>query len=172
MASLLSSALVYPGYMAYERLVDFVQNRMRMSHVYQPVMLTALLRHGGRRSTTEIARSILAHDESQVEYYEDVTNNMVGRVLRRHGIVHRQDGVYSLVGYEDLDEEQVGRLIEMCEAKLEEYKARRGKRIWQHRKAAAGYISGTLRYEVPKRARFRRELGGRQGVRSGSQPPP
>ncbi len=78
--------------MAYERLVDFVQNRMRMSHVYQPVMLTALLRHGGRRSTTEIARSILAHDESQVEYYEDVTNNMVGRVLRRHGIVHRQDG--------------------------------------------------------------------------------
>jgi ATP adenylyltransferase len=68
--------------MTYERLADFVQKRMRMSHVYQPLMLMALLRGGGRRSSAEIAKSILAHDESQVEYYEKVTNNMVGRVLR------------------------------------------------------------------------------------------
>jgi ATP adenylyltransferase len=36
----------------------------------------------------------------------------------------------------------------------------RGKRIWQHRTASSGYISGTLRYEVLKRARFRCELCG------------
>ena len=114
--------------MTYERLADFVQNRMRMSHVYQPVMLLALLRGGGRSSTTEIARSILAHDESQVEYYEDVTKNMVGRVLKSHGIVEKGDGDYSLVGYEDLDEAQIQALIELCEAKLDEYKARRGRR--------------------------------------------
>jgi hypothetical protein len=70
--------------MTYERLADFIQNRMRMSHVYQPVMLMALLRAGGRASTRDIARSILAHDESQVEYYGNVTKNMVGRVLRNH----------------------------------------------------------------------------------------
>ena len=108
--------------MTYERLADFVQNRMKMSHVYQPVMIMALLRGGGRRSTTEIAKSILAHDESQVEYYEKVTNNMVGRVLRSHGIVEKDRGEYSLVGYEDLDDEQVERLLELCRAKLEEYK--------------------------------------------------
>jgi ATP adenylyltransferase len=61
--------------MTYEQLLDFVQNRMRMSHVYQPLMSMALLRGGGRCSTNEIARSILAHDESQVEYYEKVTNS-------------------------------------------------------------------------------------------------
>ena len=55
--------------MTYDQLVDFVQNRMRMSHVYQPVMLAALLAHGGKCSTAEIARAILAHDESQVEYF-------------------------------------------------------------------------------------------------------
>jgi len=61
---------------SYEQLADFVENRMRMSHVYQPVMLLTLLRAaGGKSSTTQIARSILAHDESQVEYYEDVTKN-------------------------------------------------------------------------------------------------
>src|SRR5215203_4089952 len=108
--------------MTYERLADFVQNRMRMSHVNQPVMLMALLRDGGRCSTTEIAQSILAHDESQVEYYEKVTNNMVGRVLRNHGIVEKDGSEYSLVGYEDLEEEQVERLVDLCRSKLEEYK--------------------------------------------------
>ena len=48
--------------MTYERLADFVHNRMRMSHGYQPVMLLALLRGGGRSSTGEIARSILLYD--------------------------------------------------------------------------------------------------------------
>jgi ATP adenylyltransferase len=70
--------------MTYEQLADFVQNHMRMSHIYQPVMLMTLLRAGGKRSTMEIARSLLAHDESQVEYYEDVTKNMVGPALRSH----------------------------------------------------------------------------------------
>jgi hypothetical protein len=41
--------------MTYERLVDFVKNRMRMSHVYQPVILMTLLQAGGRSSIEEIA---------------------------------------------------------------------------------------------------------------------
>jgi ATP adenylyltransferase len=151
---------LYSVRMTYEQLVDFLQSRMRMSHVYQPVMLMALLRRGGRCSTGEIARSILAHDQSQIEYYEDVTKNMVGRVLRSHGIVQKEGDGYSLVGYEDLNGEQVEGLMQLCQLKLDEYKAKRGERIWQHRKASAGYISGTLRYEVLKRARFRCELCG------------
>src|ERR687898_613638 len=146
--------------MNYKQLVDFVQNRMRMSHVYQPVMLMTLLRGGGRASTGEIAKSILAHDESQVEYYEKVTKNMVGRVLRNHDIVEKDGDDYALFGYEDLDDEQIESLLELCESKLEEYKERRGRRIWQHRRMSAGYVSGTLRYEVLKRARFRCELCG------------
>jgi diadenosine tetraphosphate (Ap4A) HIT family hydrolase len=146
--------------MTYEQLLDFVQNRMRMSHVYQPVMLMTLFRGGGSSSISKIARSILTHDESQIEYYENVTKNMVGRVLRNHGIVEKRDSEYSLVGYEDLNEDQVEYLIELCESKLVEYKERRGKRIWQHRKVSAGYVSGTLRYEVLRRARFRCELCG------------
>src|SRR5215218_9171976 len=146
--------------MTYEQLVDFVQNRMRMSHVYQPVMLLALLRGGGRRSTADIARSILLHDESQVEYYENVAKNMVGRVLRQHSIVEKAGGGFALVDFEDLDTEQIERLTELCEPKLDDYKARRGRQIWQHRRVSAGYVSGTLRYEVLKRARFRCELCG------------
>ena len=146
--------------MIYQELVDFLENRMRMSHIYQPVMLMTLLESEGRASTGEIARSILSHDESQIEYYEDVTKNMVGRVLRRHGIVQKEDGGYSLVGFEHLSEQQVEHLVHVCEGKLDEHKAKRGRSIWQHRKLSAGYISGTVRYEVLKRAQFRCELCG------------
>jgi ATP adenylyltransferase len=101
--------------MIYEQLVDFVQNRMRMFHVYQPVMLMTLLPGGGRSSTGEIARFILAHDE----YYEYVTKNMVGRVLGRHCLVYKEDGGYSLVDFRDLDVEQVEHLAKVCESKLD-----------------------------------------------------
>jgi hypothetical protein len=40
---------------------------------------------------------------------------MVGRVLRSRGIVEKGDGGYSLVGFEDLDEEEVESLIGPCE---------------------------------------------------------
>lgn len=46
--------------MIYEELVDFLRDRMRMSHVYQPVMLMTLLRRGspgaGFSSKTSPAR--------------------------------------------------------------------------------------------------------------------
>jgi murein tripeptide amidase MpaA len=50
-------------------LRDFIQNRMRMSHIYQPVMIKALLANDGQATTEEIAKALLAYDQSQVEYY-------------------------------------------------------------------------------------------------------
>ena len=50
----------------YEQLHDFISKRMRMSHVYQPVMLLELLRHRGVASKTEIARALLARDAAQI----------------------------------------------------------------------------------------------------------
>jgi diadenosine tetraphosphate (Ap4A) HIT family hydrolase/5-methylcytosine-specific restriction endonuclease McrA len=146
--------------MTFDELSDFIQKRMRMSHVYQPVMLTCLLMNKGHASDREIAKSILQRDESQIEYYEKVTNEMVGRVLRRHEVVRKEGKNYFLSGFERLTEEEIGRLIELCQHRLDDYLVRRGDRMWQHRRLAEGYISGTLRYEVLKRAKFRCELCG------------
>ena len=65
--------------MNYRDCEDFIQKQMRMSHVYQPVMLMTML-GAGKASTTTIAKAILEHDESQIEYYEKIVANMVGRV--------------------------------------------------------------------------------------------
>ena len=52
---------------------------MRMSHVYQPVMLRLLLGRNGGASVQDIARALLNEDRSQLEYYSEITKNMVGR---------------------------------------------------------------------------------------------
>jgi ATP adenylyltransferase len=43
--------------MKYQDYEHFVNYRMRISHVYQPVMLMTLLQNDGKASTTEIAKS-------------------------------------------------------------------------------------------------------------------
>jgi ATP adenylyltransferase len=63
----------------FKRLSEFISTKMRMSHIYQPVMIRELLVRGGAASVDEIAASLLAHDPSQVEYYGLRTKNMVGK---------------------------------------------------------------------------------------------
>ena len=47
-------------------LKDFINNRMKMSHVYQPVMLKVLLQQNGQATVDEIAKSLLLYDQSPV----------------------------------------------------------------------------------------------------------
>jgi diadenosine tetraphosphate (Ap4A) HIT family hydrolase/5-methylcytosine-specific restriction endonuclease McrA len=146
--------------MTFEELAEFIGRGMKMSHVYQPVMLMRLLSNRGRATARDIARAILQHDESQLEYYEKVTHAMVGRVLRNRRVVTKEGQEYRLSGFEELDDEQIRTLIELCPRRLDDYLRRRGDRMWRHRRLAEGYISGTWRYEVLKRARFRCKLCG------------
>ena len=144
----------------FEDLSDFVQHRMRLSHVYQPVMLMRLLGNGGRCHEAEIATGFLSHDPTQVEYYTRVCNNMVGRVLRGHGIVtrDRKTKVYCLVGYDSPTQEQRQTLVGLCNARLRDFVAKRGKQVFVHRRTSTRNISGTLKYEVLKRAMTSRLL--------------
>ena len=148
--------------MTYDELVDFISNRMRMSHIYQPVMLIALLENGGVCHESVIAKEILIHDQSQVEYYTRITNNMVGRVLRNHKIVERERSTknYHLNGYEELSPTQVSVLIYLCQQRLHTYIQSRGERIFEHRRKTSGYISGSIKYQVLKRSKFHCELCG------------
>lgn len=95
--------------MEYRELADFIENKMRMSHIYQPVMLMALLQNKGKCHENEIAKSLLAHDISQVEYYAKITRDMVGRVLRNHKLVERDRDAkeYYLTDFDKFTKQQV-----------------------------------------------------------------
>jgi len=141
-------------------LKDFINNKMKMAHIYQPVMIKTLLENKGKLSVTEISKGILEYDESQVEYYESITKNMVGKVLRDHKIVNRNKENYELVDFSNLSESDKKELIELCNLKIDEYISKRGENIWKHRSRNRRPVPGSVRYQVLKRAKYRCELCG------------
>ena len=110
--------------MNYERLKDFIANKMRMQHIYQPVMIKVLLENDGMASVRKIAEAFLEKDESQIEYYEQITRSMPGKVLQKHGIVDYADKVFVL-NVAEITKEQRFELIALCNQKIKKYEDER-----------------------------------------------
>lgn len=52
--------------MSYQDLKKFITEDMRMSQVYQPVMLMQLLKNNGEATVQQIAQAILDKDPTEV----------------------------------------------------------------------------------------------------------
>ena len=148
--------------MRYQKLKDYLRYKMQMSHIYQPVMIKTLLENYGVCHERDISKSLLINDESQIDYYTKITNNMVGRVLRKHTIVNRdrKSKEYRLNDIEYYSRAQIQILIDLCDMSLNQFLESRKKRVFKYRKKSSGYISGSIKYEVLKRAKFHCELCG------------
>jgi len=145
----------------YDRLKNFILKEMTMSHVYQPVMLIRLLKNRGRGTAREIAADILSRDQSQLEYYDEIVKKMPGKVLTQNReITEKNDKDYVLRGFEELTDQQVDELIQACERRIEVYDGKRQGEQWTHRRRNRRPVSGSIRYEVLKRAQDRCELCG------------
>ncbi len=147
--------------MNYEQLHKFISEDMRMSQVYQPVMLLQLLKNNGQASIQQIAQALLDKDPTQIEYFAEIVKNMVGKVLTKNrGITERVGNSYQLIDSQHLTSEQIEVLIKICEKRIEDFQQKRGYAVWLHRRRGHRPISGSVRYEVLKRAKFRCELCG------------
>lgn len=73
--------------MTYEQLIDFLEHRMSMSHVYQPLLVRALVDAGGVATIRQLAQVFLAQDESQLLYYEKRIREMPLKVLKGHEVI-------------------------------------------------------------------------------------
>src|ERR1035437_3177732 len=86
---------------------------------------------------------------------------MPGKVLARHGIVRREGNAFHLLpDVSTLQPDEIDELVRLCESKVDEYMEKRGAAVFAHRGLATGYVSGSVRYEVLKRAGGRCELCG------------
>ena len=97
---------------------------MRMSQIYQPLMLIELLKSNGSASVNQIAQATLHKVPTQIEYFLLVVKNMVGKVLTKsRGITekHKDTYTYTLIGSEELTTDEVKSLIELCQQKIDEF---------------------------------------------------
>ena len=132
-----------------------------MSHIYQPLMLIELIKGNGKASGSNIAKSFLSYDETQIDYYKKITTLMPFKYLSKHlNEIKKSKDNYSFEDF-DLEESQKDELIKMCSSKLESYIKKRGiKKIFGHRTLASGVIPGSDRYKVLLRAKNRCESCG------------
>ena len=111
--------------MNFQKLHQFISTEMRMSQVYQPVMLMELLKTDGQASATQIAQAILDKDPTQIEYFTEIVKNMVGKVLTKNrGITEKDGNSYKLINADQLTNEHVKELIELCQTKIDEFEAK------------------------------------------------
>jgi hypothetical protein len=142
-----------------EEIIEFVRVRMRMSHVYQPLLIRALVRAGGSATLRQLATALLMEDESQLLYYEDRIKKMPLPVLRKHGVVTNERDLVSLrVGR--LSYEQRAAIELACTEKLAEFLERRGLATWDYRLLDTDPVRADVRYQVLAAANGRCALCG------------
>jgi hypothetical protein len=99
-----------------QEIIDFARNRMRMSHVYQPLLIRALVRSGGSATLRQLATALLVEDESQLRYYEERIKKISAPLIYQHRISER----------DRLIAEAVGKLAEQELSRLTAHRARNG----------------------------------------------
>ncbi len=83
--------------MTFEELVEFLDHTMSMSHIYQPLLIRALVDAEGTATLRQLAHAFLGQDESQLVFYQKRIKEMPLKVLTSHGVVQREGDLVSLM---------------------------------------------------------------------------
>jgi len=145
--------------MTYEELVDFLERKMVMSHVYQPLLVRALVDAGGVATVRQLAQIFLAQDESQLLYYEKRIKQMPLKVLKRHDVVSSDGQIVSL-STKGLTLEQKAHIRMICEQRLQSFVRKRGIGTRDYRLLDDNPVPDSLRFLVLKAAGGRCQLCG------------
>ncbi len=138
--------------MTYEELIDFIDHKMRMSHVYQPLLIKELVESGGVATIRQLAAAFLSHDEGQIQYYEKRIKEMPVKVLKNHGIIFSNGQLVELA-IRKMTFKQKAEIKMHCEQKIQDFLIKRGLNVF--RLTDQDPIPDSIRYRVLK------ESGGR-----------
>lgn len=140
--------------MDYDGLSHFIRKEMRMTHIYQPVMIRTLLEADGNRATADdIARNIVSVDPVLLEYYKGRVKVWPHKTLLQHKIVsHKRGGVYALRLDRPLTRKEREKLAEMCVLRLQEF-IDKDPAVKRMRALNDGPIPGSMRFDVLARSK-------------------
>jgi ATP adenylyltransferase len=145
--------------MKFEDLVEFVEKRMAMSHIYQPLLIRALVESDGSATLRQLAQAFLFQDESQLTFYERKIKQMPLPVLMKHGIVSRDGELVSLTTPK-MTYVQKAQVKMACEKRLQNFIQKKGLGIWDYRFLDTDPVPDSLRFKLLKEAGGRCALCG------------
>jgi hypothetical protein len=145
--------------MSFKALIDFILKKMSMSHVYQPIVIKALVQSGGKATIRQLAQTLLLEDESQLLFYEKRLKEMPLKVLKKHGVLRVEGDLVSLSA-QTLSLEQRAEIRGACEDRLMGFVSKRGLTTWDYRMMEDDPVPESVRYRLLKKADGRCSLCG------------
>src|SRR3989339_562828 len=138
--------------MGFTELKTFIIEKMKLSHLYQPLLIKELVENGGKATIRQLAVSFLKNDESQIQYFEKRLKDMPIKILSKHGIIERKDDLIELKTGK-LSFQELAEIKMLCEEKVYKFVSQKGLGIWDYRFLDSEYVSDSLRYRVLKEAK-------------------
>jgi hypothetical protein len=136
--------------MTFKQICDFIENKMRMSHIYQPLLIRTLVDSDGISTSRDIALEFLKYVESQIQYYESIIKKMPVRVLLSHNVITKEKNIVKL-NADNLSFTQKQKIKFLCDKKLNEFLESGGLKLWDYR-LMDNPVPDSLRYTVLKEA--------------------
>lgn len=142
--------------MDYEELMDFIENKMKMTNVYQPIMIEKMLKNDGTASAWSVAKEFLSSDYAQLDYYIYIVNRWPRITLKKHGVITEsgkgnRNRMFTLT-VPEMTREQRENLIDSCRHRLNEYKMCKGLPPHGDGLHSPKAISGSKRYRILSRS--------------------
>ena len=141
--------------MGYEQLKEFLEVKMSMTDVYQPVIIRDLILHDGQRTKNQLAITLISYDEYTLNKFRRTVMRWPKITLTKHNLIrYEKSGKLFSLNSETLSKEERDKLVKICDSKIEKHLARIKKDPGKH----SGW--GLKRYNALKQSRGKCELCG------------
>ncbi len=146
--------------MEFLELKEFIENKMRMSHIYQPLLIMTLLENDNAATLRQLAIEFVGRDEVQIDEYKRRIKNMPVKVLKKHEII-QQSGQLVELNINSLSLKERSELKLLCEQKIQEFIMKRNIGVWDYKLMDNRNLSDKLRERLLIEAKGRCALCGR-----------
>jgi hypothetical protein len=108
--------------MRYQDLLTFIEHKMDLRHVYQPVLISALLEATGTATLRQLALALLETDENAITSAEARLLDLpLRKVLQKHGVVSSPAPGLWRLEVEPLTHQQRAALLAACQRRLADF---------------------------------------------------
>ena len=145
--------------MKLKQLMDFIEKKTSMSHIYQLLLIRSLVDADGSATLRKLSLAFLSHDEIQLRYYEKKIRQMPLKVLLRYNVV-KQEGELVFLTTRKLTYRQKAKIKMLCENRMQEFVKRKGLGLWDYRLLDTYPVPDSLRFRVLKNSEGRCALCG------------
>jgi len=137
-----------------KELLEFLNRKMSMTDIYQPVIILHLLEQGGNATRKELARILSAYDQDIQDEYDAILMRWPKITLTKHDVViYDQKNKSFQLNFDLNDTLDLESAKEICVQKIREWIQKRiGKGISK--------LGASVRYRILKAARGKCELCG------------